>query len=200
MPSPRAMAASSAVPPHRGSSINGRQRRQRTRCAAASNSSSSPAGPRATPQVRAAELPPCCAAPLPQQHPSPYLQGFGSFVNAGLVSGSLTLAGDLVAQLLAARGSNGGGGGSPPLAFDAARAARMGSFGLLLYGPGQLVWYRALDSAFAGRSLRNFAIKVVLNQVGAGCPCHTYATLSATGAVRSKWCGTWWLLTAQHHD
>lgn len=68
-----------------------------------------------------------------------------------------------MAQLLAARRSSSGGGSS----FDAARAARMGSFGLLLYGPYQLVWYRALDAAFPGRALRNFAIKVMLNQVGA---------------------------------
>lgn len=54
---------------------------------------------------------------------------------------------------------------SSPSAYDAARALRMGSFGLLFYGPYQHFWYRALDRALPGRTIRSFASKVALNQL-----------------------------------
>ena len=41
----------------------------------------------------------------------------------------------------------------------------MGSFGLVLYGPYQHYWYRALERAFTARTLTNFATKVALNQL-----------------------------------
>ena len=76
-------------------------------------------------------------------------------LKSALISGSLSLAGDLVAQLLT---------GATPSSYDAARAARMGSFGLVFYGPYQHYWYAALDRAFNAKTTKNFAIKVFLNQ------------------------------------
>ncbi len=76
-------------------------------------------------------------------------------LKSALISGSLSLAGDLVAQLLT---------GASPASYDAARAARMGSFGLVFYGPYQHYWYAALDRAFNAKTTRNFATKVFLNQ------------------------------------
>ena len=60
-------------------------------------------------------------------------------LKSALISGTLSLAGDLVAQLLT---------GATPSSYDAPRAARMGSFGLVFYGPYQHYWYAALDRAF----------------------------------------------------
>jgi protein Mpv17 len=79
-------------------------------------------------------------------------------VKAGLISGSLSLAGDLVAQLLVNWGKD-------SAAYDGARAARMGSFGLFLYGPYQHFWYSALDRAMPARTAANFATKVTMNQL-----------------------------------
>jgi protein Mpv17 len=76
-------------------------------------------------------------------------------LKSALISGSLSLAGDLVAQLLT---------GGSKLGYDSARAARMGSFGLFFYGPYQHYWYAALDKAFNAKTTRNFAVKVFLNQ------------------------------------
>lgn len=78
-------------------------------------------------------------------------------LKSALISGSLSLAGDLVAQLLT-------GASSSNPSYDAARAARMGSFGLVFYGPYQHYWYAALDRAFNAKTTRNFVIKVFLNQ------------------------------------
>lgn len=85
-------------------------------------------------------------------------------LKSGLVSGSLALAGDVLAQLLTMRSESGSSSGSAA-SYDAARAARMGTFGLLFYGPYQYFWYGALDRAFPGRTLLNFATKVTLNQL-----------------------------------
>lgn len=82
-------------------------------------------------------------------------------LKSGLISGSLSLAGDLVAQVLTNQPQDGSYSGQ---SYDAARALRMGSFGLLFYGPYQHYWYRALDRAFPARTLQNFASKVALNQ------------------------------------
>ena len=49
--------------------------------------------------------------------------------------------------------------------YDPARAARMGTFGLLFYGPYQHYWYRALERAMPVRSVPNFLAKVTLNQL-----------------------------------
>lgn len=80
-------------------------------------------------------------------------------LKSGLISGSLSMAGDVLAQLFTKQGGGGGSG------HDVPRSARMGSFGLCFYGPYQYFWYRALDRAFPGRSLFNFLSKVSLNQL-----------------------------------
>ena len=112
-------------------------------------------------------------------------------LKAALTSGGLSLAGDLLAQGLTHRlkqnnkvpepAQNGGILGRllhknkkqagakkeppPPFSLDLPRAARMGLFGLLFYGPYQLWWYGLLDRSFPGRSTAAFASKVALNQV-----------------------------------
>jgi protein Mpv17 len=98
-------------------------------------------------------------------------------LNAALTSGGLSLAGDVVAQLLAAHyapapapAKRGWFGKSappppPPPAFDAVRAARMFGFGFLFYGPYQHWWYRALDGVLPGRSTGAFLGKVAANQL-----------------------------------
>ena len=143
-------------------------KRTGTRAHASSSSSSAPsqsAGvrppaactpPAARPlpaHLRAALAPPltsCAAEPLQS------VLG-NAVVRAGLISGSLSLAGDLAAQLAV-------NWGQPSAPYDAARAARMGTFGLFLYGPYQHYWYSALDRAMPARTLANFALKVGMNQ------------------------------------
>lgn len=78
-------------------------------------------------------------------------------LKSALISGSLSLTGDLVAQLLQNMGKADAG-------YDVSRASRMGSFGLFLYGPYQHYWYAALDKAFNAKTTKNFAMKVFLNQ------------------------------------
>lgn len=90
----------------------------------------------------------------PTQNPST----IGQVVQAGVISGSLSLAGDVLAQLLANRDRG-------TMGYDVARAARMGSFGLAFYGPYQHFWYRALDRAFTAKTVGNFAAKVAMNQL-----------------------------------
>lgn len=77
-------------------------------------------------------------------------------VRAGIISGSLSLVGDLLAQFLSCAQTRS--------SYDPARSFRMGSFGLLLYGPYQHYWYNALDGALPARTLTNFALKVFMNQ------------------------------------
>ncbi|KAI8102303.1 hypothetical protein M9435_005908 [Picochlorum sp. BPE23] len=84
--------------------------------------------------------------------------GMNPLFKSAIISGSLSLTGDLVAQILQKMA------GGPATEYDIFRAARMGSFGLFLYGPYQHYWYRALDRAFNARSTKNFAIKVFMNQ------------------------------------
>jgi len=79
-------------------------------------------------------------------------------VKSALISGSLSLTGDLLAQLLQNISDDSG------TVYDVSRAARMGSFGLFFYGPYQHYWYAALDRAFNAKTVKNFATKVFLNQ------------------------------------
>lgn len=85
--------------------------------------------------------------------------GIHPVLKAGLISGSLSLTGDVVAQLLGGLLSN-----EQQTVYDLERAARMGSFGLFFYGPYQHYWYAALERAFTAKSVQNFATKVFLNQ------------------------------------
>jgi protein Mpv17 len=97
------------------------------------------------------------SSPSSPSSPTPSSSQMNPVLKSALISGSLSLAGDLVAQLLT-------GASSQASSYDAARAARMGSFGLVFYGPYQHYWYAALDRAFNAKTTRNFAIKVFLNQ------------------------------------
>lgn len=49
--------------------------------------------------------------------------------------------------------------GLPGKPIDLQRTARMATFGLLLYGPAQHVWYGWLARQFPGASVRSFASK-----------------------------------------
>lgn len=91
---------------------------------------------------------------------SPCLQSTfdNALLKSALISGSLSLIGDMVAQTLANRSNPG------TASYDAARAMRMGTFGLFFYGPYQHYWYRALDRSLPGRSVSSFLGKVALNQ------------------------------------
>ncbi|KAI7845659.1 hypothetical protein COHA_000773 [Chlorella ohadii] len=93
------------------------------------------------------------------------------WLKSGIISGSLSLAGDVLAQLLTLRGQQQQGSSSSG-GYDVARAARMGSFGLLFYGPYQNWWYGLLARTFPGTSIPMFATKarhsaapVALNQL-----------------------------------
>ncbi|KAK9804473.1 hypothetical protein WJX73_005751 [Symbiochloris irregularis] len=81
-------------------------------------------------------------------------QKLNPLVHAAIVSGSLSVVGDALAQLFSGQGK-----------LDKARSARMGGFGFCLYGPYQSVWYRALDRVFPLKTTQNFLTKVTLNQL-----------------------------------
>ena len=55
-------------------------------------------------------------------------------------------------------------------AHDMIRALRMASYGFLLYGPEQKVWYAFLDRTFSAPGWGSFGAKVALNQLVLG-PC-----------------------------
>lgn len=60
---------------------------------------------------------------------------------------------------------------APPRARSRAFArlhARTASYGFLLYGPGQKVWYAFLDRTFSSPGWRSFGAKVALNQLVLG--------------------------------
>lgn len=82
---------------------------------------------------------------------------------AAYTSGSLSLAGDLVAQLYSKQSRHAGG---ESIAWD--RSARMGTFGLFFYGPYQHWWYGLLNRRWPLRTASHFLTKVTLNQVALG--------------------------------
>lgn len=84
-------------------------------------------------------------------------------MKAAYTSGSLSLAGDLVAQLYSKRGKQ---AGSESIAWD--RSARMGTFGLFFYGPYQHWWYSLLNQRWPLRSAPHFLTKISLNQLALG--------------------------------
>ncbi|KAA6429931.1 hypothetical protein WJX79_000232 [Trebouxia sp. C0005] len=84
-------------------------------------------------------------------------------MKAAYTSGSLSLAGDLIAQLYSKRGNN---VGSESIAWD--RSARMGTFGLFFYGPYQHWWYGLLNQQWPLKSTYHFLTKVTLNQLALG--------------------------------
>jgi len=83
---------------------------------------------------------------------------YNAVLKAGIISGSLSLAGDCVAQAFANRGVH-------DATYDPLRMSRMLTYGLFFYGPLQHYWYRALDRSFPGRTVGNFLCKVTANQV-----------------------------------
>ncbi|KAF8072452.1 SYM1 [Scenedesmus sp. PABB004] len=91
------------------------------------------------------------------------VQGLQGPLKAGLISGSLSAAGDLLAQFLTAHFAQSGGAAAP--AYDAARTARMAGFGAAFYGPYQFYWYNLLDWLMPLRSTPNFLAKVTANQL-----------------------------------
>ncbi|KAL3142914.1 hypothetical protein ABBQ38_003201 [Trebouxia sp. C0009 RCD-2024] len=82
-------------------------------------------------------------------------------LKAAYTSGSLSLAGDLVAQLYSKQT-----GSADSLKWN--RSARMGTFGLLFYGPYQHWWYSLLNQRWPLRTSTHFLTKVFLNQVALG--------------------------------
>ncbi|CAL5224464.1 g7155 [Coccomyxa viridis] len=93
--------------------------------------------------------------------------GLGNpWLKAAITTGTLSLAGDLLAQGLIRRHQS--RARATPQSFDAVRAARMGGYGFCFYGPYQHFWYGQLDKFFPTRSLAHFGSKVLLNQVALG--------------------------------
>ena len=103
-----------------------------------------------------------------------------ALVKDACACGALSVIGDTVAQRAtskgagARRGRRRAAGAADLLAkcglvdWDGVRSARMGGFGLLVYGPMQHYWYKALKANFGGSSVGDFAVKVTLNQVVLG--------------------------------
>lgn len=89
-----------------------------------------------------------------QQSTLSRLQSSHPFLYAGLISGSLSIVGDLLAQTLSRQGH-----------LDRTRTARMGGFGLCLYGPYQNWWYGRLEARWPLKSTEHFLTKVTLNQL-----------------------------------
>jgi len=80
---------------------------------------------------------------------------------AAITSGAFSLTGDLIAQIY--------GNKSRRMdlleSIDLKRAACMGSFGFMFYGPYQHWWYGLLGSRWPSKSTSDFLIKVSLNQL-----------------------------------
>lgn len=98
----------------------------------------------------------------------------GKVLKSALTSAGLLVVGDGLVQALDARKGGAEKAAVAP-ADRASRAARLGTFGFVFYGPFQHYWYAALERAFpSGRGLalaarvQPFAAKVVLNQVVLG--------------------------------
>ncbi|KAK9830345.1 hypothetical protein WJX72_011161 [[Myrmecia] bisecta] len=86
-------------------------------------------------------------------------------VKAALTSGALSLAGDVLAQLFSRRMEQDKGTLASVQQLDSKRMARMGSFGLVFYGPYQYHWYNLLARHWPQSTTTHFLTKVVLNQL-----------------------------------
>lgn len=100
--------------------------------------------------------------PLSSGSPSQPRQA-NPWLKAACTSGSLCLAGDLLAQTASRRSNS---MGTESVAWD--RSARMGTFGLLFYGPFQHWWYGLLNQQWPLKVVSHFATKVALNQLVLG--------------------------------
>jgi protein Mpv17 len=94
------------------------------------------------------------------------MQGWQPWVAAAATSGSMSAAGDVLAQALERWHLSREGKRRPQL--QPARTARMLTFGLFFYGPFQHWWYGSLSHTFPGKAIRSFLIKVTLNQIVLG--------------------------------
>lgn len=86
----------------------------------------------------------------------------GQIAVAGLTTGGLNLASDVLTQAITRSKSADGAEATP---YDPVRTLRMVAHGLFFYGPFQLFWYRGLEHFWPGRSVGNFAVKLTLNQI-----------------------------------
>lgn len=86
----------------------------------------------------------------------------GQIAVAGLTTGGLNLASDVLTQAITRNKSADGADATP---YDPVRTLRMVAHGLFFYGPFQLFWYRGLEHFWPGRTVGNFAVKLTLNQV-----------------------------------
>ncbi|WIA08168.1 hypothetical protein OEZ85_007622 [Tetradesmus obliquus] len=91
------------------------------------------------------------------------VKGFQGPWKAGLTSGTMSAAGDLLAQFLT--GQLAKSQGKQPAAYDPTRTLRMFGYGLLWYGPYQYYWYNLLDFFMPVKNTVNFLTKVTLNQL-----------------------------------
>lgn len=91
------------------------------------------------------------------------LQSAGTWGAAALTSGTMSAAGDALAQFFVNRTLT--QKRQPPRAYEVERTLRMFGFGLLFYGPYQKWWYGMLAKQFPGSGVRSFICKVTLNQV-----------------------------------
>ncbi|KAG6545853.1 hypothetical protein Mapa_012814 [Marchantia paleacea] len=102
-------------------------------------------------------------------------------LKAGLTSGGLAFVGDTAAQFVTrykrsksfqqvseSREKKSVLNDETFWQHDWVRAARMGSYGFLCYGPLSHVWYQTLDRALPVKNTMNFLVKVTLNQIVLG--------------------------------
>ena len=94
------------------------------------------------------------------------VQAWQPWAAAAVTSGSMSAAGDALAQGLVKWQLGAENKQAPP--FQLERMLRMFGFGLLFYGPFQHVWYGALARQFPGKSVTSFLTKVTLNQIVLG--------------------------------
>jgi len=91
-------------------------------------------------------------------------------LSAGVTCGIFSLVSDVMVQQFEGKpNKKDANGSSGDNVFDVARAARMTTFGLLLYGPLQHVWYVYLDRTFGKKNyVPHFLAKLGLNQTVLG--------------------------------
>lgn len=91
------------------------------------------------------------------------VQGWQGPMKAAMTSGTMSAAGDLLAQFLTGQQAKSRGKGAAP--YDPLRTLRMFGFGFCWYGPYQYYWYNLLDYFMPAKNTANFLSKVTLNQL-----------------------------------
>ncbi|GHP09444.1 hypothetical protein PPROV_000817900 [Pycnococcus provasolii] len=117
-----------------------------------------------------------------------------SLGKSAVTAGSMSVLGDAIAQGVQASKAT---DAKKKPAFEVARSARMGGFGLLLYGPMQHYWYAFLDRQFPIKTnLAHFANKLVWNQIMLGPTVlvtvftWTNMTTPSLGTMQQRWDAT----------